>query len=48
VGRPSRTCVANADNLTTVLKSRLLRRIGRLSPDKLRALGDAVRFALSL
>jgi mRNA interferase MazF len=43
-----RTCVANAGNLTTVLKSRLLRRIGRLSPDKLRALGDAVRFALSL
>lgn len=43
-----RACVANADNLTTVVKARLLRRIGRLSLDKLRALEDAVRFALAL
>jgi mRNA-degrading endonuclease toxin of MazEF toxin-antitoxin module len=43
-----RACVANADNIATVLKTHLLRRIGRLSPEKLRAVEDAVRFALSL
>jgi mRNA interferase MazF len=43
-----RACVANADNLITVFKARLLRRIGRLSTDKLRAVEDAVRFALAL
>jgi mRNA interferase MazF len=43
-----RACVANADNVTTVEKSRLVRRIGRLAPDKLRALEDALRFALAL
>jgi len=41
-------CVANADNNTTVLKTHLLRRIGRLSPEKLRAVEDAVRLTLSL
>jgi mRNA interferase MazF len=43
-----RACVANADNISTVLKTHLLRRIGRLSPEKLRAVEDAVRFALAL
>jgi mRNA interferase MazF len=43
-----RSCVANADNLITVVKTHLLRRIGRLSPEKLRAVEDAVRFALAL
>jgi mRNA interferase MazF len=43
-----RACVANADNITTVLKSHLLRRIGRLTPERLRAVEDAVRFALAL
>jgi PemK-like, MazF-like toxin of type II toxin-antitoxin system/Ribbon-helix-helix protein, copG family len=43
-----RPCVANADNVTTVTKSRLVRRIGRLPPEKLRAVEDALRFALAL
>jgi mRNA interferase MazF len=43
-----RACVANADNLVTVLQTRLLRPIARLSPEKLRAVEDAVRFALAL
>jgi mRNA interferase MazF len=42
-----RACVANADNLMTVGKPRLLRRIGPLAPDKLRAVEDAIRFALA-
>jgi mRNA interferase MazF len=43
-----RACVANADNVVTVVKTRLLRPIGRLPPEKLRALEDALRFALAL
>jgi mRNA interferase MazF len=43
-----RACVANADNVTTVRRSRLIRRIGALAPDKLRAVDDALRFALAL
>jgi mRNA interferase MazF len=43
-----RACAVNADNITTVVKTRLLRRIGRLSPEKLRAVEEAVRFALAL
>ena len=43
-----RPCVANADNVTTIEKSRLVRRIGRLPPEKLRAVEDALRFALAL
>jgi mRNA interferase MazF len=43
-----RVCVANADNIITVVKTRLLRRIGRLAPEKLRAVEDALRFALAL
>jgi mRNA-degrading endonuclease toxin of MazEF toxin-antitoxin module len=36
------------DNVTTVLRSRLIRRIGPLTPDKLRVVEDALRFALAL
>ena len=43
-----RACVANADNVTTVPKSNLIRRVGPLAPDKLRAVEDALRFALAL
>jgi mRNA interferase MazF len=43
-----RSCVANADNVLTVPDSRLLRRVGPLSPGKLRAVEDALRFALAL
>ena len=45
---PPRACVANADNIITVRNARLLRRIGRLAPEKLRAVEDAVRFAPAL
>ena len=43
-----RACVANADNVLTVPISRLIRRVGPLTPEKLRALEDALRFALAL
>lgn len=43
-----RACVANADNITTALTSRLIRRIGPLAPEKLRAVEEALRFALAL
>jgi mRNA interferase MazF len=44
----ARACVANADNILTVAKTRLIRRIGPLAPEKLRAIEDALRFALAL
>jgi mRNA interferase MazF len=43
-----RACVANADNVTTVPTSRLIRRVGPLDPGKLREVEDALRFALAL
>jgi mRNA interferase MazF len=43
-----RAGVASADNVTTILKTHPLRRLGRLSPGKLRAVEDAVGFALAL
>jgi mRNA-degrading endonuclease toxin of MazEF toxin-antitoxin module len=43
-----RSCVANADNVLTVPTSRLLRRVGPLTLEKLRALDEALRFALAL
>jgi mRNA interferase MazF len=43
-----RSCVANADNVLTVPTSRLLRRAGPLPPEKLRAVDEALRFALAL
>ena len=41
-------CAVNADELFTMDKSHLERRIGRLRPEKLDALHDALRFALEL
>ena len=41
-------CVANCDDLTTIAKARLIRRVGRLSEVKLMELDDALRFALQL
>ncbi len=38
----------NCDDLSTIPKDRLLRRIGRLSSPKIDALDDALRFALQL
>ena len=43
-----RSCVANADNVLTVPTSRLLRRVGPLTLEKLRAVDEALRFALKL
>jgi mRNA interferase MazF len=43
-----RARVAKAYNLATVVKAHPLRRIGRLSPEKLWAVEEAVRFALAL
>jgi mRNA-degrading endonuclease toxin of MazEF toxin-antitoxin module len=43
-----RAYVANTDNVITVRTSRLIRRIGPLAPEKLRAVEDALRFALAL
>jgi mRNA interferase MazF len=43
-----RPCVANADNVSTVAKSLLIKRIGRLAPRKVHELEDALRFALAL
>jgi mRNA interferase MazF len=43
-----RASVANADIVLTVAKTLLDKRIGRLSSEKLRAVEDALRFALSL
>jgi mRNA interferase MazF len=43
-----RPCVANCDVLTTIAKTRLIRRVGRLSGVKLLELDDALRFALQL
>ena len=41
-------CVVNCDDLTTIAKARLIRRVGRLSEVKLMELDDALRFALQL
>lgn len=40
--------VVNCDDLMTIPKTRLARRIGRLSETKIEALDDALRFALQL
>ena len=40
--------VVNCDDLSTISKDRLIRRIGRLSAEKIEALDDALRFALQL
>jgi mRNA interferase MazF len=41
-------CVANCDNLETVLKSRLTETIASLDPHKLVALDRALRYALGI
>ena|SRR5687767_7885162 len=41
-------CVVNCDDLVTIRKARLDRRIGRLSGTKIDSLDDALRFALQL
>jgi len=41
-------CVANLDTLTTVPKRALVERVVLLTPEKLRAVEDALRFALGL
>ena len=41
-------CVANCDELRTIPKEALARRIGRLSEAKIAALDHALRFALQL
>lgn len=46
-GMPKR-CVVNVDVLTTVPKSSLTQRVCALSPAKLHAVSDAIRFALDL
>ena len=46
-GLPQR-CVANCDDLVTIAKSDLSRRVGRLSEVKLAELQDALTFALQI
>lgn len=41
-------CAVNCDDLTSIRKVRLDRRIGRLSDTKIDSLDDALRFALQL
>jgi mRNA-degrading endonuclease toxin of MazEF toxin-antitoxin module len=41
-------CVVNADNVVTIPKAWLEARVGALSPDKVAALNDAIKFALAL
>jgi mRNA interferase MazF len=43
-----RPCVANCDDLTTIAKARLIRRVGRLSGVRLMELDEALKFALQL
>lgn len=42
------TSYANAETIATMSQSRLLNRAGALSPQKLAALDDALRYALDL
>lgn len=43
-----KACVANVDTLTTIPRRALNRRITVLSPEKVTAIEDALRFALAL
>jgi mRNA-degrading endonuclease toxin of MazEF toxin-antitoxin module len=38
----------NCDELATITKDRLIRRVGRLSEERMEAVHDALRFALQL
>ena len=44
----ARASVVNCDDLATIEKDELVRRIGRLSASKIEALHEALRFALQL
>lgn len=44
----AKASAVNCDELTTIAKSRLERRLGRLSPERLEQLHEALRFALQL
>lgn len=44
----SRPCVVNLDSLATIARSRLQRRLVRLGRGKMKAVEDAIRFALDL
>ena len=46
-GMPTR-CVINVDDITTIPKALIKQRMIGLSPDKVRQLDDAMRFALDL
>ncbi len=46
-GMPTR-CVINVDDITTIPKALIKQRMIGLSPDKVRQLDDAIRFALDL
>jgi len=43
-----RDCVVNPDNILTVSKKRLDRNLSTLSPEKMRAIERAIKFALDL
>ena len=43
-----RDCVANLDNIFTVSKKRLDRSLTTLSPEKMRSIDQAIKFALDL
>ena len=43
-----RDCVANLDNIVTVSKKRLDRSLTTLSPEKMRSIEQAIKFALDL
>ncbi|MCX8102822.1 MAG: type II toxin-antitoxin system PemK/MazF family toxin [Candidatus Bipolaricaulota bacterium] len=46
-GLPHR-CAVNLDSLITIRKARLRKRIVQLSTEKIRAVNDAIKFALNL
>lgn len=41
-------CVANLDNIFTITKTRLERNLATLSPEKMRSVDQAIKFALDL
>ncbi len=44
----SKDCVANLDNILTVSKKRLVRSLTTLSPERMRSIEQAIKFALDL
>ena len=46
-GLPTR-CVANLDDITTIPKGLVTERIATLSPERMREIDEAIRFALDL